>query len=145
MFSGKSFENQRPTGTLPRRVGAGGRLTQSSETGRFPAGRLAAADVGLRTGATALVTFNDLMAIGVLRRLRRRGVDVPGSVSVVGYDNIFGADFCQPALTTVAGSPELAGRMLVDLALGRIDGRTDTPICIATQRLVRDSTSAVRC
>lgn len=106
---------------------------------------VAAADVGLCTGATALVAFNDLMAIGVLRRLRRHGVDVPGSVSVVGYDNIFGADFCQPALTTVAGSPELAGRMLVDLALGRIDGRTDTPICIPTQRLVRDSTSAVRC
>jgi DNA-binding LacI/PurR family transcriptional regulator len=105
---------------------------------------VAAADVGLRSGATAFVAFNDLMAIGVLRRLRQRGVDVPGSVSVVGYDDIFGADFCQPSLTTVVGAPEHAGRTLVDLALGRIASRPDTPITIPTQLLVRDSTGPVR-
>ena len=43
-----------------------------------------------------------------------RGVDVPGRVSVVGYDDIFGADFCHPPLTTVAGPVEAAGRLLVD-------------------------------
>lgn len=105
---------------------------------------VAAADVGLRTGATALVAFNDLMAIGVLRGLRRRGVDVPGAVSVVGYDDIFGADFCQPSLTTVVGSPEQVGRTLVDLALGRIESRPDTPISIPTQLVVRDSTGPAR-
>ncbi len=61
----------------------------------------AAADVGLGSGATALVAFNDLLAIGILQRLRRRKVDVPGAISVVGHDDIFGADFCQPSLTTV--------------------------------------------
>jgi DNA-binding LacI/PurR family transcriptional regulator len=100
----------------------------------------AAADVGLGSGATALVAFNDLLAIGTLQRLRRRGVDVPGVISVVGYDDTFGADFCQPSLTTVHTDVEHVGRTLVDLVLGRISNRPDTPIVIPSQLVVREST-----
>jgi len=100
----------------------------------------AAADVGLGSGATALVAFNDLLAIGILQRLRRRKVDVPGAISVVGHDDIFGADFCQPSLTTVQSDVEHAGRTLVDLVRGRIVSRPDSPIVIPTQRVVREST-----
>jgi len=100
----------------------------------------AAADVGLGSGATALVAFNDLLAIGILQRLRRRKVDVPGAISVVGHDDIFGADFCQPSLTTVQSDVEHAGRTLVDLVRGRIVSRPDSPIVIPTQLVVREST-----
>ncbi len=102
----------------------------------------AAADVGLGSGATALVAFNDLLAIGILERLRRRKVDVPGAISVVGHDDIFGADFCQPSLTTVHSDVEHAGRTLVDLVRGRIVSRADAPIVIPTQLVVRESTGA---
>jgi DNA-binding LacI/PurR family transcriptional regulator len=100
----------------------------------------AAADVGLGSGATALVAFNDLLAIGTLQRLRRRNIDVPGAISVVGYDDTFGADFCQPSLTTVHTDVEHVGRTLVDLVLGRITNRPDTPIVIPSQLVVREST-----
>jgi DNA-binding LacI/PurR family transcriptional regulator len=103
----------------------------------------AAADVGLGSGATALVAFNDLLAIGILQRLRRRNVDVPATISVVGHDDIFGADFCQPSLTTVRTDAEHAGRTLVDLVLGRIVSRPDTPIVIPAQLVVRESTGPV--
>jgi DNA-binding LacI/PurR family transcriptional regulator len=103
----------------------------------------AAADVGLGSGATALVAFNDLLAIGILQRLRRRDVDVPGVISVVGYDDIFGTDFCQPSLTTVHTDVEHAGRTLVDLVLGRIFSRPDSPIVIPSQLVVRESTGPV--
>ena len=103
----------------------------------------AAADVGLGSGATALVAFNDLLAIGMLQRLRRRNVDVPGAISVVGYDDIFGADFCHPSLTTVHTDAVHAGRTLVDLVLGRIFSRPDTPIVIPSQLVVRESTGPV--
>ena len=103
----------------------------------------AAADVGLGSGATALVAFNDLLAIGILQRLRRRNVDVPGAISVVGHDDIFGADFCQPSLTTVHTDVEHAGRTLVDLVLGRILSRPDTPIVIPAHLVVRESTGPV--
>ena len=42
---------------------------------------------------------------------------MPARVSVVGYDDIFGADFCSPPLTTVAGPVDEAGRALVDVLL----------------------------
>jgi DNA-binding LacI/PurR family transcriptional regulator len=100
-----------------------------------------AADVGMSTGATALVAFNDLLAIGVLRRLEERGIAVPGEVSVVGYDDIFGADFCSPPLTTVAGPVDEAGRTLVDVLL---TGRVPVPaITLPTHLRVRRSTGSV--
>jgi DNA-binding LacI/PurR family transcriptional regulator len=98
----------------------------------------AAAERGLRSGATALVAFNDLLAIGVLQQLERRGVGVPGALSVVGYDDIFGAAFCHPPLTTVASPAEEAGRALIDLLLGSADEPTRT--VLPTRLIVRSST-----
>ena len=43
---------------------------------------------------------------------------VPQTVSVTGFDDIFGADFCHPPLTTVTAPTEEAGRALVDVLLG---------------------------
>jgi LacI family transcriptional regulator, repressor for deo operon, udp, cdd, tsx, nupC, and nupG len=83
------------------------------------------------------VAFNDLLAIGVLRRLEHLGVAVPGELSVVGFDDIFGADFCHPPLTTVTSPAEQAGRALVDLLLRH---RTDARIVLPTDLRVRDST-----
>ena len=102
-------------------------------------GGAAAADVGLASGASALVAFNDLLAIGVLRRLDRRGVAVPDTVSVTGFDDVFGADFCLPPLTTVATPTEEAGRSLVDVLLAppAEDARR---IVLPAQLRVRDST-----
>jgi LacI family transcriptional regulator, repressor for deo operon, udp, cdd, tsx, nupC, and nupG len=86
---------------------------------------VAAADALLLEDVTAAVTFNDLLAIGVLRRLRARGIGVPDQISVVGCDDIFGADFCHPPLTTLTSPIETAGRAAVDLLLGSLD--TDRP------------------
>lgn len=96
-----------------------------------------AADVGLASSATALVAFNDLLAIGVLRRLERLGVPVPGRVSVVGFDDVFGSDFCHPPLTTVSSPVEQAGRTLIDLLLGT---RPDARVVLPTPLRVREST-----
>jgi DNA-binding LacI/PurR family transcriptional regulator len=101
----------------------------------------AAADVGMSTGATALIAFNDLLAIGVLRRLAEGGIAVPGQVCVVGYDDIFGADFCSPPLTTVAGPVDEAGRALVDALLGR--PMPVPAITLPTHLRVRGSTAPV--
>jgi DNA-binding LacI/PurR family transcriptional regulator len=103
----------------------------------------AAADVGLGSGVSALVAFNDLLAIGALQRLERRGVDVPGEMSVVGYDDIFGSDFCHPPLTTVTGPVDDAGRTLIDLLLG-IATRPNPQVTLPTQLRIRDSTGPCR-
>ena len=130
----------------PRHSRAAG--AEIARLGPFPPtleGGVAAADVGLAAGATALVAFNDLMAIGVLRRLEQRGVAVPGAVSVVGHDDIFGADFCHPPLTTVASPVEEAGRALVGLLLDtRGDDREHGRIVLPTELQVRASTGVAQ-
>lgn len=99
----------------------------------------AAADAALAARAQAVVCHNDMLAIGVLRRLAARGVDVPGEVSVVGFDDMFGADFCQPALTTLAERTEDAGACAIELLL-RPPSATTTAVVVPTQLRVRDST-----
>ncbi|WP_115788281.1 LacI family DNA-binding transcriptional regulator [Arthrobacter silvisoli] len=81
----------------------------------------AAADAATRTGATACIVFNDLLAIGMLQRLRERGIRVPEDVSIVGCDDIFGADFCNPPLTTIASPIEQAGRVAVTMLLSQLN------------------------
>lgn len=72
------------------------------------------------SGVTAVLAFNDLQAIGLLAGLAAAGVRVPADLSVVGCDDIFGADFCSPALTTLAAPVEQAGRLATTLLLEQL-------------------------
>jgi LacI family repressor for deo operon, udp, cdd, tsx, nupC, and nupG len=105
----------------------------------------AAADALVNSGATAAIAYNDLVAIGMLGRLAERGIRVPEELSVVGCDDIFGADFCSPALTTVTAPIEQAARVAVTLLLGSLEsrpgGRRDG-VLLPTHLTVRGSTGA---
>jgi DNA-binding LacI/PurR family transcriptional regulator len=105
----------------------------------------AAADAGLGSGATALVAHNDLLAIGMLGRLSQRGVRVPDELSVVGYDDIFGAAFCSPSLTTLAGPHEKAGRAAVDLLVAALATRHPEGavrrVVLPSHLVIRESTA----
>ena len=72
-----------------------------------------------------------------------RGVDVPGAMSVVGCDDVFGADLVRPGLTTIAAPLERAGHAAADLLLARLDpthpGGTVT-VELPTHLVVRGST-----
>lgn len=108
-----------------------------------------AADAAINCGATAVLAFNDLLAIGVLQRLAERGLDVPGDISVVGCDDIFGADFCHPALTTLTAPIERAGRVATDMLLdwlgpGLGQGNFRQQETLPTLLTVRESTGPVR-
>ncbi|WP_127792365.1 DUF6807 family protein [Agromyces sp. LHK192] len=61
-----------------------------------------AAEQVLSSGVTGVVAFNDLVAMGLLARLRELGVDVPGDLSVTGIDDVPLARFAAPALTTMS-------------------------------------------
>ncbi|RAY12731.1 LacI family transcriptional regulator [Actinomadura craniellae] len=123
---------------------AGRHGVSAQRIGPFPptlAGGGAAADAALGTGATAAVAHNDLLAIGVLRRCAERGVAVPEDLSVVGYDDIFGADFCSPPLTTLAGQFQESGRTAVDMLLAMRDRHGARP---ARNQVVLPSHLAIR-
>ena len=106
----------------------------------------AAADAALRTGATAFIAHNDLLAMGVMRRLADRSVRVPADVSVLGFDDIFAADLCTPRLTTLGGAHANVGRAAVEILLEAIDsprdGRSTPQIVLPSQLVLRDSTGA---
>jgi len=89
-------------------------------------GGAAAADALLHSNATACIAFNDLLAIGMLGRLRERHVRVPDDVSIVGCDDIFGADFCDPPLTTVSAPTEHGARTAVSMLVAQMDATSGT-------------------
>ena len=98
------------------------------------------------TGATAIVAANDLLAIGCLRALRERDIDVPGEVSLVGFNDMPLIDLIEPPLTTVrVPQYELgreAGRMLLDLVEGRSRPRGGSAVHVmAPELIVRRSTA----
>jgi LacI family transcriptional regulator len=64
---------------------------------------------------TAVIAFNDLVAAGVIRAARTLGIDVPGQVSVVGFDDIALAGLLEPALTTVRAPKYEMGARAADL------------------------------
>ena len=83
----------------------------------------AAADGAVRTDCTAIVAHNDLLAIGIIRRLTQRGIGVPEDISVIGFDDIFASELVHPALTTMAGPGSHAGRLAVELVIDQFAAR----------------------
>jgi DNA-binding LacI/PurR family transcriptional regulator len=68
-------------------------------------------------GTDAVVAYNDLMGIGVLRALRLAGVDVPGEVRVIGVDGLGIGRFITPRLTTLAIDMHRVAGEALDLVL----------------------------
>jgi DNA-binding LacI/PurR family transcriptional regulator len=66
---------------------------------------------------TAVFAGTDLMAIGAMREAQRRGLWVPGDVSVIGFDNIETSALVSPALTTIAQPMQELGRVGGEMAL----------------------------
>lgn len=107
-------------------------------------GGAAAADGTVIAGVTAAVAYNDLVALGLVRALRERGIDVPTQMSVVGIDNIQMSAMGHPALTTLAIPKEKAGRRAVDLLLHLLADPSGTAAPereLPTELLVRQSTA----
>ena len=71
---------------------------------------------------TAVIAFNDRLALGLLDQLRRMGLDVPGRLSVVGYDDSPLARLGAIDLTSVSQDPETMAEATVRLAVDRLEG-----------------------
>jgi DNA-binding LacI/PurR family transcriptional regulator len=117
---------------------------EAVELGPFPPtfqGGIQATDLALARGVTAVLAFNDLMAIGVLNRLAARGVSVPEEMSVVGFDDIEMSSMTTQPLTTVRMPMEAAGRTAVDLLLDELPPGPELQRWLPTQLIVRSTTA----
>jgi DNA-binding LacI/PurR family transcriptional regulator len=104
-----------------------------------------AADV-LSHDPTAVIAYNDVMAIGVIKGMRRAGVRVPVDVSVIGFDNVVLSEIVEPELTTVAAPLRAMGITGVKNLIAAVGGATPSrePIVLPVKLLVRGSTGQRR-
>jgi LacI family transcriptional regulator len=93
---------------------------------------------------TALVAYNDISAIGAIRSLRDHGLRVPEDVSVMGFDDIQGASYHTPSLTTIRQPLNSMGNTAARMLLQRIRGgpNQDYPdqVPIVPELIIREST-----
>ena len=91
---------------------------------------------------SALFAYNDISAMGAIRAFQEQGLLVPKNISVVGFDDIQGAAYNTPSLTTVRQPLVRMGAIAAQILLERIEGREDYPteIAIQPELMVREST-----
>jgi DNA-binding LacI/PurR family transcriptional regulator len=110
-------------------------------------GGVAAAGRLIERGATAIVCASDILALGSIRQARRLGRDVPGELSVVGFDDSALMAFSDPPLTTVRQPIEAMGQAAVAQLLSQLDGThvSSAELLFEPELVVRGSTGpAVR-
>src|SRR5690606_13863749 len=90
----------------------------------------AAALLERRPDLDAVFAANDVMALGALRELSRRGIDIPGDVALVGFDGSAAAAASTPQLTTVRQPLGDMGATLVDVLARRIENPDAEPASV---------------
>jgi DNA-binding LacI/PurR family transcriptional regulator len=93
---------------------------------------------------TAIFAANDLMALGAIYAIQEAGLQVPGNVAIVGYDDRDFSGFVRPAITTVRMPCEEMGRTSAKSLLRLIDEEVDAlePTLIRGELVVRQSCGA---
>ncbi|MGV0111934.1 substrate-binding domain-containing protein, partial [Arthrobacter sp. CP30] len=100
--------------------------------------------INLEEGPSAVFVANDQMALGFMKAIRERGFEIPRDISVIGFDDVPGAQFWEPSLTTVRQEfREVGGsciRLLISMAAGQpIVNESSSP-----RLIVRSSTGSYR-
>lgn len=139
------FDARLRSGTWHRTLAQAGLQPRADETGDWSAASGYAAGRRLLPDLpTAVFAANDQMALGVLHAFAEAGVQVPGQVSVVGFDNAVGSDHFVPPLTTVEQDfPELAHRA-IEALVAIIRGDDSALGSIAPSLVLRASTGPPR-
>src|SRR5215218_10794003 len=111
-----------------------------------PGGMRAAEEVA-SGGASAVVAYNDQVAIGLVRGLASRRIGVPRDVSVIGFDNIGVGELVTPGLTTIGAPLHTEGATAITHLLAMVEGaqpRTGSPMVLPVRLVERGSTAQHR-
>ncbi|TYC13406.1 LacI family transcriptional regulator [Actinomadura syzygii] len=93
---------------------------------------------------TALVCDDDLIAAGAYKAARARGLDIPGDLSVTGFDDVLLATALEPELTTVRLPAEELGAQGMTALLELLSGRRPAPRVLPGELIIRGSTAPPR-
>ena len=94
---------------------------------------------------TAVFAISDVMAIGAIRGFKEKGVNVPGDISVMGFDGISYAEMYNPALTTISQPQYELGCESMRLLLMHIKGEVIGPrnMILEHKPVIRESTRRI--
>lgn len=94
---------------------------------------------------TAIFAANDAMAIGALQVLKNHGVRVPGDISVMGFDDIKFASYCDPPLTTIHQPRREIGALSMQMILEQLDekGGVGKRVQLPFKLVVRASVASI--
>ncbi|HUW41101.1 MAG TPA: LacI family DNA-binding transcriptional regulator [Rectinemataceae bacterium] len=143
--------DRRLSGFARALAGSGLRLDSSGISvvpveGSVEGGARAAAEVlaDPASAPTAIVAMADVVALGVYETCRERGLDIPGDLSVAGFDDIPMAALVSPPLTTVRQPGREKGQAAALLVIELLEGEEAAHRCLETALAARASTAAPR-
>lgn len=116
-------------------------ITQGSD---FERGQAALAPL-LTAQASAVLCFNDVMAIGLLVASRQHGLTIPAQLSIVGFDDIEPALYTTPPLTTIHQPRKLLGQLALQMTLALLNEQEVQDQILPCQLVVRGSTGRACC
>lgn len=91
------------------------------------------------TAPDAVFAFSDTAAMAVISAFRARGLEAPADYSLVGYNNIPPAAHFSPPITTIAQETSVAGSILVEKLMQRLDGGRPRSVFLPTHMIIRDT------
>ncbi|MGN6358886.1 MAG: LacI family DNA-binding transcriptional regulator [Thermomicrobiales bacterium] len=95
----------------------------------------------LAAGATAVLCYNDLFAVGALLACRERGLAVPADLSVVGFDDLHLARYVTPPLTTIRQPKVDLGQQAMQLLLALLNNESVQDLVVTPSLVTRASTA----
>lgn len=109
----------------------------------FQGGYSSTSDIIKKDLPDAILAMNDIMAMGVLKKLKEHAIRVPEDISVAGYDDLIYASLLETPLTTVQQPMEQMCRKAVELILSKIEKPDDIneKILISPRLVIRASTA----
>lgn len=118
------------------------RFTRLNHQSASIQGGLAAAATVAASGASAVIAYNDLVALGIDAGMAQLGRHCPDDISIIGMDDIELASVRQPGLTTVRLAIDRCGSLGVEVLLKVIAGDEVSPLAsLDSQLIVRGSTA----
>lgn len=101
--------------------------------------------LSLSSPPTAVFVCNDMMAIGAIRAIRNKGLDVPNDLSIIGFDNIPISRAITPALTTISQPIKKIAEEAMNILFDRMKGNISSPfkeVVLLPELIIRKSTKS---
>lgn len=121
------------------------RLTALGDGGAAGGRAAMAALLALNPPPTAVFCYNDMSAMGALRAAREAGMRVPADVSIIGFDDLYLAEYTEPPLTTIRQPMREMGRLALETLIPLIAGnQSQRNVKVPGKLIVRQSTAPPR-